>query len=249
WDGFNNLFRELLPFTEDFALKSNFHKFYTSHKEYYSKQTARLNQLLPVKKIWKWLEAEFPKRKCNSYKIIFSPLIGGSHSTQIFFTRNPKTNNEFCEIVMFICSAYRYDMDDKLTEKQKEGLMSGVVFTEIDHNYVNPETSRYRDEVSKVFTKQNSWSSPNENWYNDPISVFNEYMTHSLYCLWIKENYDEKTADFIINMREDLNVNKRGFYKFNGFNRELMRLHKENPKAKVSDLYPLILKWCKEHCS
>ena len=71
---------------------------------------------------------------------MFSQLIGGSHSTQGFNGyRHPEF---FSEVAMFICGPDRYDTSKVLSEKQKERLMSGVVFTEIDHNYVNPFTNK-----------------------------------------------------------------------------------------------------------
>lgn len=244
-NNFNNLFKELIPLIEDFAKQSNFRKFYSSHQKYYSKEIKRLRELLPVRSMWTWLENGFPNKKINSYKIVTSPLIGGSHSTQIFNTRNPKTNSYFSEVVMFVCGSDRYDSDKKLTEKQKAGLMSGVIFTEIDHNYVNRESTKYKDKIDRIYTKENHWLSDKEQFYNNPMLVFNEYMTHSLFCLWVSDYFDEETANFVINAREDLNIHKRNFCNFKEFNQELIKLYKSNPNSKIVDLFPLIIEWSK----
>jgi len=245
WDSFNSLFKDLIPLVEDFAKKSDFRKFYKSNREFYSNEIERLNALLPVKDIWIWLETKIPDRKFNSYKIVTSPLIGGSHSTQTYYTYNTKTNNWYAEAVMFICTSDRYN-NKRLNNKQKIGLMSGIVFTEIDHNYINKASYKYKETIDSIFSKENYWVSSKSNYYINPLSVFNEYMTHALFCLWVTDYFDIKTANFIIKAREDLNVEARKFTKFKEFNRELIKLYKINPDKLITEIFPLIIDWCKK---
>lgn len=239
WDSFTNLFKTLVPLVEDFAKQSNFKKFYNQNKDYYEQQTDRLKTLLPIQNMWTWLEKEFPDNHYQSYKIVYSPLIGGSHSTQNY-TTFISMKERFSETVMFICDAEKFDANPNLTEEQKKGLMSGIVFTEIDHNYVNPVSNQYKKEINNVFGNKEEWSK-NSSWYSNPMAIFNEYMTHSVFCLWVKEYFDPITADYVINAREDLNINKRGFFKFKDFNQQLLQLHKDNPELKVKDLFSKIL--------
>jgi hypothetical protein len=70
-------------------------------------------------------------------------------------------------------------------------------------------------------------------------------MTHAVFCLYILDNYDQPTADFVIDKREDLMVNRRAFIRFKEFDRELIKLRQEHANLKVTDLYPLVLDWCK----
>jgi len=195
--------------------------------------------------MWSWLEEQFPKTKYQSYRIVTSPLIGGSHSTQRYYTHN-KTE-WFGENVMFICGTDRYDRIDSLTEKQKEGLMSGIVFTEIDHNYVNPATDKFAKLVDSIFSNRNVWTKHgnSSDYYGSAVSVFNEYMTHAVFCLYILDVYDKPTAHFVIANREQLMVNRRNFIKFKEFDRELIRLRQEHKDLKVLELYPFILEWSK----
>lgn len=243
WEGFTNLFTDLLPLVQDFSDRTNFRTFYKKHKKYYSNDLKRLQELLPIKNMWHWLENEFPIKQ-NAYKIIFSPLIGGSHSTQKYYGKDTTNDSWFSESVMFICDANRYDSNKELTEKQKEGLMSGVVFTEIDHNYVNPISNNYKKEIAEIFNAK-VWSDEQNGFYNNPQSVFNEYMTHSVFCLWVAENYDKETSDYVINERVKMNVARRGFIKFKEFNDQMIQLKKENPTKTVAELYPQIIEWAK----
>ncbi|MEP6711505.1 MAG: hypothetical protein ABJA37_03765 [Ferruginibacter sp.] len=242
----SSLFGKLKPLVEDFAIKSKFRKFYKANFEFYKKEIQRQAELMPIKKMWDWLEIEFPKIKYNSYKIIFSPLIRGSHSTQNYSSdiAYPKY---FREAVMFVCGPERYDANKELTEKQKEGLLTGIVFTEIDHNYVNPTTAKYSKQIDSIFSNRKIWAQQGNgsDFYTRPISVFNEYMTHSVFCLYIYDTYDKETAEFIIRNRESIMVDKRNFIRFKEFDTELLRLRQENKNLKVVELYPLILHWCK----
>jgi len=241
----SSLFGKLKPLVADFAAKSKFRQFYKSNLNYYNKAIQRQKELLPVRQMWNWLEEQFPKTKYQSYRIVFSPLIGGSHSTQRYSTYN-KTE-WFGENVMFICGTDRYDSVENLTEKQREGLMSGIVFTEIDHNYVNPETNKYTKQVDSIFSKRDIWAKHgnSSDYYGSAESVFNEYMTHAAFCLYISDTYDKPTADFVIDNREQLMVSRRNFIKFKEFDRALIKLRQEHKDLKVVELYPFILEWCK----
>jgi hypothetical protein len=149
---------------------------------------------------------------------------------------------------MFICGTARYDRMPNLSEKQKEGLMSGIVFTEIDHNYVNPATDKYSKLIDSIFSKRDIWAKHgnSSDFYGSTVSVFNEYMTHAAFCLYIADSYDKATADFVIDNREQLMVNRRNFIRFKEFDKELLRLHQEHKELKMVDLYPMILEWCKK---
>ena len=242
----STLFGKLKPMVEDFAATSEFRKFYYDNLSFYQKAIEREKELLPVRRMWQWLEEQFPAKKYQSYRVVFSPLIGGSHSTQRY--SSPDSKGWFSENVMFICGADRYDSIKGLSEKQKEGLMSGIVFTEIDHNYVNPVSSQYKAAIDSAFADRKYWVKKGiaSDGYGSTMSVFNEYMTHAAFCLYIKDSYEKSIADFVIEDRESLMVNRRGFIRFKEFDRELLRLYTTEKSIKTADLYPLILKWCKE---
>lgn len=243
-------FSRLLPLVQDFSDKSGFRQFYKENTPVYEKRSSRLNALLPISDMWQWLENEFPDNfKIDSYKIVYSPLITGSHSTQKYVqvcppAKGEKDNPLFWEIVMFICDSEYLDRNQDYTEDQKKGLMSGIVFTEIDHNYVNPESDKYSRKIIDIFSKAEVWSSGSQTFYKAPKSVFNEYMTHSLFCLWTLDNFDKESADVIIKERVAMNQERRGFIKFEKFNNALIELRQKNKDKKVAELYPLIIDWC-----
>jgi hypothetical protein len=242
---FNSLFKELVPLIGDFAARSNFRKFFSNNKEYYEAQIKREQQLVPIQKMWVWLETQFPKIKYNSYKIIFSPLIKSSHSTQNFATYH---HAWYEETVMFVCGPEIYDSKKELTEDQKKGILSGIVFTEIDHNYVNPTSTKYSKLIDTIFSKRAAWVNRqgDTKFYDSPMAVFNEYMTHAVFCLYVTDNFDSVTAEFIIGKRESLMVETRQYIKFKEFNQALAKIREENKDATVSELFDEILEWSRK---
>ncbi|MEQ9441733.1 MAG: DUF4932 domain-containing protein [Cyclobacteriaceae bacterium] len=243
---FGGLFKELQSQVEDFAKTSDFKTFYQNHLPYYEQLIVRQQELMPVKEMWAWLEQEFPQ-KMDAYKVVFSPLIGASHSTQKFGFKGNR-DAVFWEALMFTSGPERLDENEAMAEPQKEGLHSGVVFTEIDHNYVNPVSYQYREEIEKIFDDRAIWTKTggDTGLYDNPLSVFNEYMTHAVFCLYVQDTYDEEAARFIINEREKLMIDRRHYTKFSQFNEKLAALYEQkSDDEKVIDLYPGILAWAR----
>lgn len=243
-EDYKSTFSNLISEIEDFAKASNFREFYHQHQPYYQQLIERQQELMPINEMWEWLETQFPNRHFNSYKIVFSPLIGGSHSTQNF-SNYFKNFGWFKESVMFINSPERIDSNVAIAETQKSGLMSGIVFTEIDHNYVNPESFQYRSAIDSIFGNLSFWKSAKNTGYNNPMAIFNEYMTHAIFCLWVNDHFNPEDARFINKKRIELNQEFRGLLKFEEFTTELVILRTKYPSLRVSELYPEMIKWCR----
>jgi hypothetical protein len=224
---------------EDFAQKSNFEKFYKAHKTYYDSLIQLEKKYMPVKRMWQWLEKEFPYTY-QSYKVIFSPLINGAHNTDRL------SANNFKEVLLYVRSIEK--INTAKNPQILEGMMSGIVFTEIDHNYVNPVSDKYKKEIEEIFANRKTWTS-NEgdaSNYGGPLEIFNEYMTHALFCLYASMIYTPDDFEIINASREDLMVNRRKFIKFKEFNNKLSELYEARKTGQtVADLYPQILDWAK----
>ena len=246
WDDtylFGGQFRNMLYLIQDFSSQSNFRNFYQENKDYYQNLVDRQKELLPIKEMWLWLEKEFPQ-KMNSYRIVFSSLIEGSHSTQKFqkgFFREP----EFQECIMFINSPESIDSNTKYSEKLKEGLMSGIVFTEIDHNYVNPTSRENLSAIKDLIKNKDFWATKEaQQNYSSEYAIFNEYMTHSLFCLYVQEKYGENIGQEIIDKRIKL-MNRRGYPKFEQFNNILLKMMNDNSMT-IYDSYNEIINKLKQ---
>ncbi len=218
---------------EDFALKSNFKAFYNQQKTYFNQIIADYEKKANLDKQWTWLEKKF-NSKINSYIIYCSPLINGLNYTGEF------DNNNFKLAYMVLPSLDKYP---KMTELQNEILNTRVMFTEIDHNYVNPPSDANAQTINELFKDRSIWV--NENMYGtsaypNPIKVFNEYMTFGVFLLYCKDHYDEKTfttttADVIALMTD------RGFPKMKDFTTNLFKVYDANENKKIEEWYPEFL--------
>lgn len=219
---------------EDFAKKSNFRQFYKDNKPHYDSLISTHKQLNPVQKMQTWLDNKFGFGY-GSYVIYFSPLIYGAHSTQGI------ESNGFKQTFMFMAKA---EISNKLSLTLNELLESRAVFTEIDHNYVNPVTDKFIDKVNIAFSNREKWAKGEiTNMYNTPYTVFNEYMTFAVYSLYVYDNYPKENLSEFLPMMENQMVNDRGYIRFKDFNTTLLEKHKQNPKIKMTELYDYILNW------
>jgi hypothetical protein len=218
---------------EDFALKSNFNAFYNQQKTYYNQIIADYEKKANLGKQWTWLEKKFHS-KINSYVIYCSPLINGLNYTGEF------DNNNFKLAYMVLPSLDKYP---KLTELQNEILNTRVMFTEIDHHYVNPPSDANAQTINELFKDRTIWVNEKVNGtssYPNPVKVFNEYMTFGVFLLFCKDHYDEKTfttttADVIALMTD------RGFPKMKDFTTKLFKVYAENEDKKIEEWYAKFL--------
>jgi hypothetical protein len=234
WDG-PNFIEPYIEKIQDFAVKSNFRQFYKEHTPYYESLKKMMNSQTPIDKQWKWVEKQFDLTYDN-YRITFSPLVNASHSTNRF------VQNDFKQTVMFICGPIE---DESMSNTFKEGLMTRVVFTEIDHNYVNPISDKYLSQIEEALTPLSDWATKETlKVYGNTYSVFNEYMTWSVFTAYALDNYDKKDFEKI-NERVELQMSDwRGFTKFKDFNQYFIKLYR-NKKADqtIEDLYPEVINW------
>lgn len=217
----------------DFAQKSNFRQFYKDNQSYYSQLISDYKRLNPIQKMQNWLDAKFGFGY-GSYMVYFSPLVQGAHSTVRY------EDNGLSQTFMFICKA---EDDQGLSPIQNEIKQGRVVFTEIDHNYVNPLSDTMVEDINKVFADREKWAkSEITTAYNNAYKVFNEYMTFAVYSLYLWDNYsEEEVLGFLPSMEAQMEQD-RGFNRFKVFNRALLTKYKENPNISMKDLYQYILK-------
>lgn len=225
---------------EDFAKVSGFRRFYMKHSSYYKELINTYKALIPVDKMKVWLETKF-LISYGSYRVIFSPLVNGAHSTRTF------RDNGFEQAVMFI-SAARYN--SKYNEALNEMRLSRVVFTEIDHNFVNPISSKYIEDINRIFADRSYWTNESNvgtNAYSTPYKVFNEYMTWALFSLYAIDNFEENDVQvFLISMEKQM-VKERGFRQFDAFNQELIMAYANMPaESSIVSLFPVILEWAEK---
>lgn len=238
---YSNVFRNNVELVADFARKSKFRDFYRKHLPYYQRQITQQTEWSDVPGMQRWLGREFSQRAFDTSKLIFSPIILSKHSTQRFAGQE-----SYEEMLLFVNGPDVYHVRADLSDSQRRGLLAGTIFTEVDHNYVNPRTDHFKKSVDSIFANRDFWAPIKKSgFYSTPMAAFNEYMTHALFSLYVIDIYDKRTADFLIEYREKMMVGPRGFTQFREFNAALMKLRKDSPGTTVSDLYPKIIDWCR----
>lgn len=237
WDN-KNYIEPYIQRLEEFAVKTKFRAFYKQNQPYYDTLNYLMNIQMPVGKMWTWLEQRF-SNKYDNYWITYSPLANGQQSTNHFEANN------FKQCLMFLCGPFE---DTLFSPIMQEALMSKVAFTEIDHNYVNPVSEKFKTEINEIFSNRNIWTAgKSSNSYKTAESVFNEYMTYAVYILYVKDNFEKGDFEKIYKRTVNQMINGRGFVKFNFFTDQLLNLYRtQNKSNQIQDLYPTLLLWAKQ---
>jgi len=228
-------FADYRPLAEDFARVSGFRVFFQAQQPLYQTALKKYEQTVPIRAMWAWLETRFPDQY-DSYQVNLSLLMGCFHFT------NSGRGNGFAETRMFVPLP-----GAETTPTLVESLArSRVVFTEIDHNYVNPLTTQYNRQLSKAMNNWRDWNTA-QGGYESRYETMNEYMTWAVFTLYI---YDTTTpnefAQFQADKSEGLDqfMPNRGFKRFPAFNAQLLTLYKARKSGQtVADLYPAMLDW------
>lgn len=218
---------------EDFAKKTKFRQFYKDHKNYYTSLSSDYNKLANLGQQWQWLEKKFDS-KINSYTIYCSPLINGLNYTDDF------KNNNFTLAYMVLPPIIK---DSKMSEKELEIYNTRIMFTEIDHNYVEQPSHNNAAIIDKKFADKKQWLDENIEGvyaYPTPTKVFNEYMTYGAFILYSKDFYDAKTFENTKNGVIQV-MKERGFIKMQEFTDKLLLSYAINHDKKIDEWYPEFL--------
>jgi hypothetical protein len=228
---------------ESFAKASNFQSFYEKHRPFYEQVLDDAKNKLNINKAQQWLELEFSS-KYDKYKIVISPLMNATHFTKNFSFKGDKTS------IMWVADGLDYDTK-VYSQNQIAGIYTGVVFTEIDHNYVNPVSNNFKSEIDKIMGDNNraKWikADGDGQFYNKGYKIFNEYMTHAVYLIYTNTVYSKDDQTVIENSRFRLMEQKRKFYRFGDFYKQLKMLYTTKKSDEtITSLYPKMLEWCKQ---
>lgn len=242
--GDDNSIEPYLSYFQDFAKTSKFERFYKQNKPFYGSMIRAYRDSLGVPDMQNWLNQNFPATRYNCFKIIFSPLVSGNQSATDF------DNNGFKEAQAHVnFPDFTYNPKKaKYSVKAFNITRGDIVFTELNHNFENPEfeneqnsalLNKFSYNLAVYATKGKAAST-----YNNTLSNIEEYMNWALVSLRYVDFAPNEDLEALLQMRENFMVNYRGFTKFKEFNRFLVDIYIKRPKGKVvADLYPQIIQW------
>lgn len=246
---FDGIPNTLLPFIaqlERFAAQTGFREFYRRHIPFFAGQISYFREKIGVRTMQQWLKKNFPSVSYDCYKVIFSPLAGGSQSARHF------SNNNFNEALVYINFPYGDSTDERFSSTVNDLRKGNVLFTELNHSYINPETQKYlhTESFRSAFASLSFWETAGSSahiGYPNAAACFNEYMNWALVSLYYIDHCPAADQAMMIHRVEKMMVDIRGFSKFREFNRELMRLYTvRSAHHTAADLYPAIVAWCEQ---
>nr|WP_321232797.1 DUF4932 domain-containing protein [uncultured Psychroserpens sp.] len=241
-----NTFEFLLEDIQRFAEKTDFKAFYDRHKAFYNSQIVFFEKDIKTTRILDWLNKNFPSTKYDCFKIVFSPLVGGNQSVAKF------KYDYFNEIQAYV--NYPYQRNNSLNlSKDANMLNRGVIlFTELNHGYINPELDKYvlSKDFVEAFSNVDFWTTkgtPSE-YYSSGYKCFAEYLNWSLVSLYLMDFSTEKEFDIMVDKIVKQQIDHRGFKHFREFNACFISLYRNKKKQEtVADLYPKLIEWSKQY--
>lgn len=241
WSAGANQFEKAIPLLEDFARESQIQSFFEENGDYYEALISEFSDIAGPDAMKAWLEKNFSARY-DSYFIVISPLVGGAHNFAIV------RDTDYAEALITISAPnimdeYRTD-SGKIAEDRSLRFVR-TIFTELDHNYINPVSERYKRKIDNAIGDVNQLNESDD--YRSKLATFNEYVTWAIYPLFVADIYgDEKVAISISDV--DSVMVSRGFVKFPEFNAWVHeRFSGEMPASRFEDRYDELLDWFREN--
>jgi hypothetical protein len=241
--GQGNVLLPELEQMQSFADASDFQEFYRTNRELYAEQESFMRDSLGVEQMLDWLRRNFPDVEFYDYvNIIFSPLVRGNQSVTWF------RYTGFSEIQPHVNFPYerRLSGDDQLTPSSIRLRRGALLFTELNHGFINPTASLYSDRIAAAMQNRASWVDPEKSAasYGWPESVFNEMMNWALVSLYYVDYAPESDLDLLVSRNARWQSEGRGFLQAPEFHEFLIDLYRDRPEgATAADLYPEIVDW------
>lgn len=230
---------------QSFADESGFRSFYRAHRDFYREQESFIRSGLNIPRMLDWLKANFPEiEPYDHVNIVFSPLVYGSQSVTWFHAEG------FSEIQPHVNFPYPRERpgDEGLSSESIDLQRGALVFTELNHGFINPTATPYLDRIRPAIARREEWVDDQKSArnYGSAESVFNEMMNWALVSLYYVDQAPREDQDQLIatNVRWQIG---RGFRRSKEFQEFLVDLYRHRPDGTVTaDLYPQIVTWFEE---
>lgn len=240
----------LLPYLDqlrDFAKVSSFREFFKQNKKLYKEQVKFYRETADLPGMKKWLDRNLPASNdydYDHYNVVFSPLVAYNQSVTWF------DDDGFKELQPHVNFPYPEDLkrpgrEIELSPQAAVIFRGNIVFTEMNHGYINPEADKYAERITKAVSNRDMWvekrMGPN---YYPGMAAFNEYMNWALVNLRAIDLAPKGDQPKMTAAVDRMMTEGRGFPKFKEFDRFLIDLYvSRKPGQTLADLYPQIIEW------
>lgn len=227
----HNAFEENQDLINDFVKVTHFREFYAKHLSYYQTLVTAYLESQQYAQIFHFLEQEFGQVQDTAhYAIVMSPLVGRMNCHRVVNS----VQTDFITLPAFI-------LDGKLVNNASQEEIATeihMLFTELDHAFVNPVTYNYHQLLKENFS--NAVWDAGSGYETDSLATFNEYMTWAIYDIYIRKFFPEVAQQVCTNWT--LQNETRGFYASTLFTQELINLYDHRKSGqRIKDLYPTLL--------
>ena len=243
--GKRNTLEPFLAGLQAFAEETGFRRFFKKNKKTYDEQIRFYRETANIAEMKRWLDKNFPtSNDYDTYNIIFSPLVAYNQSTNWF------ESNGFKELQPHVNFPYPQDLERRFKNSsisEKAGIIfrGNIVFTEINHGYINPEADKYAERIAKAIGNRDFWVDKKMGaGYYGGNAAFNEYMNWALVSLRIVDYVPAEEQAALVAAIDEMMTQRRGFPQFAKFDAFLIDLYKNRrPGETLADLYPQIIDW------
>lgn len=216
----SDLFTMNLAKLEDFVRKSRAREFLRMQAPVLQASRAEMYRIHDIGDMQAWLEQQFTARP-GTMQVYVSPVTGGFNFTNL----DPITPR------LWVWTAPR-----PASEYDRFRIVRAV-FTEVDHNYVNPATARLPPVAYDFMTTANGWTTE-AGWNNYPSQelVLNEYMTWAVFLGYAQRRMQASEFERIKQNTRAI-MERRGFPRFGVFADALLMRNATSTRS-LEEIYP-----------
>ncbi|MBX7540268.1 DUF4932 domain-containing protein [Qipengyuania sphaerica] len=235
WAG--NTLRPYEAEMQDFARKAQFSQFLADFAPLYAQQAAFLRDEVDISGMLDWLGREFPDvPPYDTTRVIFSPLVGANQALATF------EDGGFRELQPHVNFPYPSELE-RFDEDLRPFLQSLIIFTELNHGFINPTSERLAPQIAAHMPDLGEWADEMPaKFYENSQGVFNEMVNWALFSVYAQDKLEPEDAQAIAQIISDTMVNGRGFLRFDAFQREFLALRAEQREGEtVAKSFPQLV--------
>lgn len=224
---------ELAALVRDFAVATNFMKFYNDNSEFYDAMTTiMLTNYSFGSNVIPFFNSNFDMR-INRFNVYFSPIYGGWQHGPV-----AKVSNY---IECFYFGGIMYSNTKEFYYPDVNLLFTFL--TEFDHTPINALTEKYKDQIGTFKDKVKILNTSGNVSYGSMISTLEEYITWAFALQYFYEHtpteYQKLETNIVYVMEKH-----RGFSKFGEFMKHYKICSGNRQKyPTLNDFYPEIISW------
>ena len=224
---------------QDFDGATAFSQFYAGHVPLYALRIAYLRNDVSVDDMIAWLGTNFPEvAPYDHTRILFSPLVGYNQSVSTF------DQDGFRQLMPHVNFPYPEEDDAGLTPEALKLYRGLILFTELNHGYINPTIDAYASEIQKAMPRLANWAGDDTaRGYGNASGIFTEMTNWEPVSVRAYDLLPESEAEMIANRVAHIMVNNRGFTRFAQSQQHFLSLTRGRAKgAPVAGVLPALIR-------